>query len=133
MKRTTTIICIAAIMAVLCIATARGDAAPTSGDGQSDTVPETYVKTIGMVQVRSNVRQITVTDPDGKTRTAYAYDWKNIPKLDQAEIEKALPPKTVEDLKAVPLKTGIEKISGYNNMDKAAYEAKFNTAEAMEP
>lgn len=128
------LICVG-VMALLMLPAGTGQvaAAPTVGYGQSDTVPETYVKTLGMVQVRYNVRQVTVTDPDGKTRTAYGYDWHNIPKLDLAEIEKALPPKTVEDLKALPLKTGIEKVSGYNNMDKAAYEAKFNTVEEEKP
>ena len=124
---------ILSIAAIIIFIAIYAQAAPTSGYGQSDTVPETYVRTVGMVQVRYNVRQVTVTGPDGKTRTAYGYDWRNIPKLDQAEIEKALPSKTVEDLKALPLKTGIEKVSGYNNMDKAAYEAKFNTVEEEKP
>ena len=96
--------------------------------GLCNTTPETYVSTNGMVQVRYNVKQVTLTDMDGKSRTAFSYDYKNIPKLEQAEVEKALPVEAVATLKDKPLTAVREKTVGYASADKAAYEAKLDSA-----
>ena len=95
--------------------------------GQSDTLPSTYVNTNGKVQVRYNVKAITVTDMSGATRTAYSYDYATIDKLDRETVDKVLSPAAADSIKAAPLKAGKELVVGYNGMDKVAYEAKFNT------
>jgi len=97
--------------------------------GQSDTLPSTYVNTDGRVQVRYNVKVITVTDMSGATHPAYSYDYSTIDKLDKESVEKELSPAAAGSIKAAPLKAGKELVVGYNGMDKAAYEAKFNAEE----
>lgn len=109
-----------------------GTAVAEQSYGQSDMYPEIYVKTNGQIQVRHNIKAITITDMDGKPRTVYAFDYLHIPKLDQTELEKAAKPSVIEELAKKPLVLGIEKVVGYNGMDKAAYEEKFNSAEAVE-
>ena len=97
--------------------------------GQSDTLPSTYVNTNGKVQVRYNVKAITVTDMSGATHTAYSYDYSTIDKLDKETVDKVLSPAAADSIKAVPLAAKKELVVGYNGMDKAAYEAKFNAEE----
>lgn len=95
--------------------------------GQSDILPSTYVATNEKIQVRYNVKAITVTDPGGGTHAAYSYDYSTIDKLDKESVDKVLSPAAADSIKAAPLKAGRELVVGYNNADKAAYEAIFNT------
>jgi len=97
--------------------------------GLCDTTPKTYVATNGMVQVRYNVKTVTLMDMDGKSRTAYSYDYATVDKLDKETVDKALSPAVADSIKAVPLVVSKEPVLGYNGPDKAAYEAKFNAVE----
>ena len=95
--------------------------------GQSDTAPSTFVATNGKIQVRYNVKAITITDPGGTSHTAYSYDYATVDKLEKADVDKALSPAAADSIKAAPLKAGKELVVGYNGPDKVAYEALFNT------
>lgn len=46
--------------------------------GTSDTKPNTQLKSRGKTQVLYNIKEAVVTDMDGKTRTAWEYDYVEI-------------------------------------------------------
>jgi hypothetical protein len=119
------------VAAIIIAAVIISGTAQAQTTGLCDTTPETFVSTNGMVQVRYNVKQVILTDMDGKTRTAYSYDYKDIPKLGKVEVEKAIPVEAIAALKDVPLKVTKELVKGYAGADRAEYEAKFNAAEVV--
>ena len=57
----------------------------------SDTEPERLIQSKGKTQYNFNIKEVTVENPDGSTRTAFEYDYVEIAgKVTKSKIIKAL-------------------------------------------
>ena len=88
--------------------------------GQSDTAPSTFVATNGKIQVRYNVKAITITDPGGTSHTAYSYDYATVDKLEKADVDRVLSPAAADSMPAAAVAAVDSMPAAAGNMRLAA-------------